>query len=189
VFGAETGVLRTVVGYCGGTMNHPTYEDMGDHSESTLVEFDPTKTSYERMLALFFASHSPSQWSRQYRSAILYLDENQKTIAEAALAKRGESAAAKTKLEPCGKFTPAEFYHQHYYLQNNELFEKAFASLKHSEYIDSFTCMRLNAIISRRGDGIMFEKELGSYQLPSDKIRASVRELIKGCVGVRYGCE
>jgi len=161
---------------------------MGDHSESILIEFEPKRLSYEKLLDVFFASHSPSNWSRQYRSAILYVNEDQLKAAQKALAKRGNALASKVALEPCGTFTQAEFYHQHYYLQNNPLYEKAgCASLAKQQFIDSFTCMRLNAVVNRCGDKALYERELDSYQLP-DNSRAIVKEMAKKCDPSNYDC-
>jgi len=179
-------VLRTVVGYCGGAEASPTYHDLGDHTECIRIEFDPKRISYEKLLDIFWSNHSASSWSRQYRSVVLYHDDMQRTLAETAAAARGGSAAG-TAIEPCGVWTAAEHYHQHYYLQNDKLMP-AFESLTPTEFADSFTAMRLNAIVSHRGVPSLYERELDAYQLPSPQSRARVRELAQRCTPGRRGC-
>lgn len=128
---AQTGVLFTRVGYTGGHMDNPKYEDTHDsksgHAEAVEVTFDPKKTSYETLLRYFMTeAHDPTQLNRQgpdtgtqYRSAIFYHDEAQKKAAEDLIA---ELTAAKkykdpivTEVVPATKFWEAEEYHQQYY--------------------------------------------------------------------------
>ena len=67
-------MIRTRVGYAGGTTNNPTYRALGDHAETIQVDYDPTQISYEELLEAFWTSHSPTSrpWSRQYASIIFY---------------------------------------------------------------------------------------------------------------------
>ncbi len=121
------GVLSTSVGYTGGTLENPTYEqvcsDKTGHAEAIEVTFDPNKTSFEKLAKLFFEIHDFTQLNRQgpdvgsqYRSALFYLDENQKKTAQSLvriLAEKGYDV--KTRIVPATKFYPAELYHQDYY--------------------------------------------------------------------------
>ncbi len=121
------GVLFTRAGYIGGSVEHPTYEQVcaGDtgHVEAVEVFFDPKRTSYERLAKLFFETHDPTQIDgqgpdigSQYRSKIFYDDEQQHSIAQRLIEEmenRGLSVA--TVLEPMQPFWPAEELHQHYY--------------------------------------------------------------------------
>src|SRR6185369_16580386 len=79
-FGVLSAVVRTRVGYCGGTLKDPTYHELGDHTESIQVDFDPTKLTYGQILDRIWVSHNPcaTAWSRQYMSAIFYEGEAQK---------------------------------------------------------------------------------------------------------------
>jgi peptide methionine sulfoxide reductase msrA/msrB len=130
-FMKANGVIKTTVGYMGGKTGHPTYRQVctGEtgHAETTEVLFDPTKTSYEEMVKLFFETHDFTQVNgqgpdigNQYRSVIFYTSAAQKTVAEkylAILAHKGFKVA--THLERAPDFWKAEEYHQQYYDKKN----------------------------------------------------------------------
>lgn len=121
------GVKSTTVGYIGGHVENPTYEEVCSkktgHYEACLVEFDPTQVSLEKVLRVFFETHDPTQTNGQgpdigpqYRSGIFYANEDQKKTAErliGLLEAKGYKVA--TDLLPRTKFYPAEEYHQDYY--------------------------------------------------------------------------
>jgi len=121
------GVVATAVGYSGGHTDHPTYEAICDHgtghAEVVLVEFDPKKVTYEKLLEVFFATHDPTTKDRQgpdvgdqYRSAVFTFSEAQATAARAA-ASREEASLKKpvtTEIKPIARFWKAEEYHQQY---------------------------------------------------------------------------
>jgi methionine-S-sulfoxide reductase len=121
------GVIDTTVGYSGGTLDHPQYEDVKTgrtgHAESIEVVFDPAKISYDDILDFFFRLHDPTTKNRQgndigtqYRSAIFVHDETQRQAAQKAI----ERAQPKwprpitTEIVDYTKFWPAEDYHQDY---------------------------------------------------------------------------
>ena len=110
------------MGYAGGTDPHPTYEDLGDHSEAIEVAYDPERISYERLLTEFFSEHRPTSeaWSRQYRSAIFVRTPEERKAAESAirLAEQRFHGPVFTAIEPAGSFTQAEDYHQKYELRH-----------------------------------------------------------------------
>lgn len=126
-FEKANGVLSTRVGYTGGHKQNPTYEEVCAHEtghyEAIEVTYDSAKTNYEELAKLFFSIHDYSQdngqgpdLGEQYRSAIFYLNEEQRAIAEKLikiLQDRGDHVA--TKLLPTTEFYPAEDYHQFYY--------------------------------------------------------------------------
>ena len=133
VFDEVKGVVKTTVGYTGGTVPRPTYEQVctntTGHAESVLVEFDPSIVSYEHLLDVFWNSHNPTtrdrqglDFGKQYRSAIFYHSERQKLAAEKAKAelehsgRRGRPIV--TEITQAGEFYPAEEYHQHYHKKN-----------------------------------------------------------------------
>ncbi|MDG0817642.1 peptide-methionine (S)-S-oxide reductase MsrA [Bdellovibrio svalbardensis] len=133
VYRTIPGVLKTEVGYTGGAVVNPTYEQVSrggtGHAESLRVEFDPKKISYQEILKIFFRMHDPTSLNRQgndigtqYRSEIFYLNSAQKEDAEKVIylvnqAKKWPSPVV-TKLEPAKKFYPAEEYHQKYLVKN-----------------------------------------------------------------------
>jgi methionine-S-sulfoxide reductase len=127
------GVINTTVGYTGGALRNPVYEDVHsgttNHAESVRVEFDPSVLSYERLLAYFFSIHDPTTMARQgndvgtqYRSAIFVLDAEQRAIAEKVIGRVNASgdwkAPLTTEVVLATEFYPAEEYHQDY-LQKN----------------------------------------------------------------------
>jgi peptide methionine sulfoxide reductase msrA/msrB len=126
-FKQAPGVISTTVGYTGGHLDNPTYEQVctgrTGHAEAVEVEYDSSKTSFEELAKLFFETHDFSQLNRQgpdvgtrYRSAIFYLNEQQREVAErlvGELKKKGYDV--RTQIVPAGKFWPAEEYHQDYY--------------------------------------------------------------------------
>ncbi len=121
------GVLRTVVGFSGGHVKNPAYREvcsgMTGHAEVIEIYFDPAKTDYETLARLFFETHDPTQVNRQgpdvgtqYRSAIFYLNEEQRQIAEkliGMLIEQGLDVA--TEVKAAGPVYPADDYHQDYY--------------------------------------------------------------------------
>jgi peptide-methionine (S)-S-oxide reductase len=119
------GVLETRVGYTGGDIPHATYRNHGAHAEGIEVVYDREKLSYRRLLEFFFQIHDPTTKDRQgndagtsYRSAIYYLTEEQKAIAEDTIADVNASrlwpGAVVTEVEPAGAFWEAEPEHQDY---------------------------------------------------------------------------
>lgn len=123
------GVTDAVSGYTGGHVDNPTYEkvctDTTGHAEAVEVTFDPAKVSYEALVRKFFTFHDSTQLNRQgpdvgsqYRSAIFYLNDEQKEIAEkvkAELAPTLYPRTIATEITPATKFWRAEEYHQRYF--------------------------------------------------------------------------
>lgn len=125
----QPGVVATRVGYTGGDVPNATYRDHGTHAEGIEILFDPAKTSYRGILEFFFQIHDPTTKNRQgndlgtsYRSAIYYVDETQKAVAEDTIADVNASGLwpgkVVTELEPVGPFWDAEEYHQDYLEKN-----------------------------------------------------------------------
>lgn len=130
-FRAMDGVLHTSVGYTGGNMAQPTYQDITTgqtgHAEAIEITFDPEKISYEQLLTFFLTKgHNPTQLNRQgvdvgtqYRSEIFYHDETQKQLAETVIAQidaqKKYKAPIVTKISAAGDFWIGEEYHQKYY--------------------------------------------------------------------------
>jgi methionine-S-sulfoxide reductase len=127
------GVLETEVGYSGGTIEHPKYEQVKTgktgHAEAIEITYDPKLLSYSRLLELFFQLHDPTTLNRQgndigtqYRSAIFVRTPGEREAAEDAIKRENESGRWKrpvtTTVEDLTTFYPAEDYHQDY-LQKN----------------------------------------------------------------------
>jgi len=119
------GVTSTRVGYTGGDVPNATYRDHGTHAEGIEVEFDPAVISYRQLLEFFFQIHDPTTVNRQgndrglsYRSAIYYVDDAQKAVAEDTIADVNASGIwpgqVVTELEPVSDFWQAEPEHQDY---------------------------------------------------------------------------
>ncbi|MGW2180378.1 peptide-methionine (S)-S-oxide reductase MsrA [Streptomyces sp. NPDC001732] len=119
------GVLTTRVGYSGGDVENPTYRNHGSHAESIEITFDPARTDYRTVLEYFFQIHDPTTKNRQgndmglsYRSAIFYLDDEQKRVAEETIADVEASGlwpgTVVTEVVPAGPFWEAEPEHQDY---------------------------------------------------------------------------
>jgi peptide-methionine (S)-S-oxide reductase len=129
LFRTQEGVITTTVGYTGGTNDQPTYDHHPGHAEAVQIEYDTTKTSYQKLLDFFFRIHNPTTINQQgndigssYRSAIFYGHEDEKKQAEDFIeivnqSKRWPDPVV-TSLEPLQTFYPAEDYHQDY-LQKN----------------------------------------------------------------------
>ena len=119
------GVIDTTVGYTGGRVPNPTYENHAGHAEAIEILFDPAKLSYRKLLEFFFQIHDPTTQNRQgndsgtsYRSAIFYVDEAQKQTAKTLIAEITAShkwpGKIVTEITPVSEFTSAEGYHQDY---------------------------------------------------------------------------
>ncbi len=135
MFWTQPGVWTTAVGYAGGFTRNPLYEEVctgrTGHTEVVLAVFDPAVTSYADMLRVFWEGHDPTQGFRQgndvgtqYRSAIYWMDDRQRQIAEAsrdmfqgALDAAGAGAIT-TEIAGAGPFYYAEGYHQQYLHKN-----------------------------------------------------------------------
>ena len=119
------GVISTRVGYTGGDNDHPTYRKHPGHAEAVEITYDPTQTDYRTLLEFFFQIHDPTTKNSQgndigtsYRSAIFYLDDDQKRIARDTIADVDASglwpAAVVTEVTPASDFWEAEPEHQDY---------------------------------------------------------------------------
>lgn len=127
------GVEKVVSGYTGGKVKNPTYKEvcsgLTGHAEAVQITYNPKKISYDELLEIFWGTHDPTTLNRQgndegtqYRSAIFYHNDEQKTIAEDYKKKLDQSGAFDnpivTEITPAATFYPAEDYHQNYYNLN-----------------------------------------------------------------------
>ena len=137
-FDKANGVIKTVVGYSGGTEPNPTYElvssEKTGYRESIEITYDPAKISFDQLLDIYWRQIDPTQADGQftdigpsYRAAIFYKDNDEKRIAETSKEKLARSGKFEkpivTEILPAMRFYPAEAYHQKYYQQSPEHFE------------------------------------------------------------------
>ena len=126
-FQKTSGVVSTRVGYIGGALQNPTYEQVcagnSGHAEAVELIFDEKALSYSALLDIFWRLHNPTQLNRQgpdvgsqYRSAVFYLDETQRLAAEESKTREGKNHQnpVVTEITATGEFWPAEDYHQSY---------------------------------------------------------------------------
>ncbi len=186
-------MVRTRVGYSGGSSQGPTYRSIGDHSEAVQIDYDPSVISYKELLDIFWKSHDPAErsWSRQYRVAVFYHDEEQKRLAlesrEREAAKRRETI--RTEVLPFTGFTRAEDYHQKYRLQQYGEFAgelKAFYP-EMKNFVNSTVAARLNGFLGGDGNPELLKKEIDSYGLSEGakkrliELLSSTRSGFKSC--------
>jgi len=133
VFAELKGVVSVMPGYAGGRTKNPSYEEVCDgmtgHAEVIRIEFDPAEMGFRDLLTVFFATHDPTTLNRQgndvgtqYRSVILYANEEQRREAEAFIKELNDSKTfgrpVVTTVEPLKDFYDAEEYHRNYYAKN-----------------------------------------------------------------------
>jgi methionine-S-sulfoxide reductase len=164
-------VVRTRVGYSGGVTQDPTYHNLGDHSETIQIDYNPAKISYEQLLDIFWQSHKPSRkaWSTQYKAAVFYHNEEQKRLA---LASRNKVAAAlegkiHTEIIRFTGFYLAEDYHQKYRLQQQGAFWREFKTIypNMEDLVNSTAAARVNGYLDGYGSLEEIEAEVGSLGL------------------------
>ena len=133
LFGRVPGVVRTEVGFMGGTVANPSYKRVcgGDtnHAEVVSLQYDPAKITYRKLTEFFFEIHDPTTPNRQgpdagtqYRSVIFYCSDAQKQVAQDVVEQLDKSGKFKkpvvTQIVPASQFWPAEEYHQKYFQKN-----------------------------------------------------------------------
>lgn len=177
-------MVRTRVGYTGGTTKHPLYHDLGDHTETLALDFDPAVTSYAQLLEAFWQGHDPLRplWSRQYMAAIFYHGPEQERLARETAERVSRQAASPitTQLLAAETFYLAEEYHQKYYLQSarplmNE-FRRSYP--RFLDLVNSTAATRVNGYLSGNGDPEALEAELPGFQLSAaseERLRDATR--------------
>ncbi|WP_050180138.1 peptide-methionine (S)-S-oxide reductase MsrA [Domibacillus robiginosus] len=185
-FGALPGVIRTKTGFAGGTTEHPTYRQMGDHTETIQIEFDPDVLSFEEILSVFWRSHTSTNRThygeRQYMSLLFYHNEEQRETIERVKqeleSERNEPI--ETEIQPFSSFTPAEERHQKYHVKR---FKRAADELSSSfDTPDSFTnstlIARLNGFVKEYTTLSRIEEEIHLWDL-SDSYKEELTAFIR----------
>ncbi|MFN2340785.1 MAG: peptide-methionine (R)-S-oxide reductase MsrB [Halanaerobium sp.] len=172
-FGALEGVVRTRVGYAGGTAENPTYEMIGDHTETIEIDFDPDVISYKELLEIFFDSHNPysRSYSKQYASLILYNNSEQQEIARAMKEElEAESGRdIKTEIKELDRFYLAEDYHQKFRLQQQVAFRDHYlAQMTMQEFINSPAVTKVSGYLTGNGERDNIIQNIGELGLPKE---------------------
>jgi peptide-methionine (S)-S-oxide reductase len=169
-FGSIPGVVRTRVGYAGRKKKDPTYHDLGDHSETIEIDFDPEKITYAKMLDYFWGMHNPCRaaWSTQYKSAIFYHGEEQKKLALESRDRLAEkSGKVQTEIVPADHFYLAEDYHQKYGLRNSDEVMAEFHAMypNDADFVNSTAAARVNSYLSGYGALSVLKSEIDTLGL------------------------
>lgn len=170
LFGAQPGVVRTRVGYAGGTTPEPSYHSLGDHTEVVQIEYDPDELRYEDVLEWFWANHdwASSAPKRQYRSVVLAHDDTQHETARRRRSAREERAgrSAATDVERLEAFTRAEDYHQKYELRSTPVAGDELVARCGDAFVDSTVVARLNGFVAGHGEPNRREALVAALELP-----------------------
>ena len=124
-FSQLPGVLSTRVGYMGGTTKSPTYDTLGDHTETVEITFYPSKVSFETLLRIFWENHDPTlKQKTRYQSILFYHNASQQFLAEKSLEfeKAHHEGTILTELRKATEFYEAEDYHQKYFEKHKKLY-------------------------------------------------------------------
>ena len=151
------------MGYAGGTSPSPTYQDIGDHAECLQIDFDSREISFAGLLEKFFEWHNAFRkpYARQYMSAVLLHDEEQRLAwRQAVVAREDELHKVLSEVQDFSHFTWAEDYHQKYYLRKNRSLTLELKSRFPSseEFVNSTAATKANAILA--GHLILSEDDL-----------------------------
>lgn len=179
-FGAMEGVVRTRVGYAGGSKSDPTYYALGEHTEVVQVEYDPAVLAYEDLLDVFWANHTwTHQGKRQYRGVVLAHDETQRHEAErsrdALETRTGQPVA--TPIEMLSQFWLAEQSHQKYELRTLPVVADELEARYGDKMVDSTVAARLNGFVAGHGTETQRTELLAALDLPP----AALSEVRRRC--------
>lgn len=152
-------------------MQNPTYHNIGEHSETVQLDYDPSVISYKKLLDVFWDSHDadfPAS-SRQYMSIIFYHDDKQKNLAEEALQQEAAKRKRKihTLIRPFEKFYLAEDYHQKYRLRTEQDIVRELSAMYPGKegFVNSTAAARINGYLDGYGTFDDLEKELPEFGL------------------------
>lgn len=160
-FGALDGVVRTRVGYAGGTKTDPRYRSLGDHTEVIQLDFDPTEITYRDLLAVAMSEHNPRHQTakRQYQNILLTADSDQhETVLDYIDDSPFNRDQVETRIEPLAAFYPAEDYHQKYNLRSHASLLSQFeeADYDDTDIRESPAAAKLNAHVTGKDVSLPF---------------------------------
>ncbi|VDM95710.1 unnamed protein product [Thelazia callipaeda] len=182
-FAMLSGVLKTRVGYGGGSTPAPNYRNIGDHTEITEVVFDEEVTSYSALVDWFWDHCDPTkEYKKQYKSAILYVNAEQKKVAEDSLKKMQEkygNIKLDTYVQELDQFFQAEDYHQKYWLRRNkEILNKL--NLSDEDVVTSMLAAKVNAFLAGFKDFDLLQLLAARNNLDEDVVKAIEAIAISG---------
>lgn len=162
------------MGYTGGTSPDPTYHNLGDHTETLELDFDPGIISYAEIMEIFWKVHDPFRpsYCNQYAARVFYHDEEQRKVAMKTVERLEEEKGKQvlTAVQAYGKFYMAEDYHQKYYLKGNGPLIAEFRSIypDEREFVVSTAVARTNGYLGGNGTLEQLKKELPMLGLSSE---------------------
>ncbi|PIC76851.1 peptide-methionine (S)-S-oxide reductase [Sporosarcina sp. P19] len=184
-FGSLQGVIRTRVGYTGGTTVAPTYKTIEDHTETVEIDYDPTSISYEEILLHFWRNHYPNRdqyKGQQYVSSLRFHNQQQKLIIDVVKSEMEKELGEpiETEITPVGHFTLAEDRHQKYYLKRypNVLDKLYWLYPSEESLINSTFAARLNGFVKGFGTRDQIVTEIESWPLPENARQQLIRQFM-----------
>ena len=182
-------MVRTRVGYTGGKKLNPTYYNLGDHTETLQLDYDPTLISYEQLLDIFWNSHNPTRgaWSQQYKAAVFVHNEEQERLAletrdQLAQEKTGRffNRKIQTDIIPASTFYLAEDYHQKYSLRQTAQLIREYETIypQLDDFVNSTAVTRVNGYVGGHGSLAQLEAELDNLGL-SEGSRQQLQKIVE----------
>ena len=184
LFGSLEGVVRTRVGYAGGSTANPTYRNLADHIETVQLDFNPAKVSYQQLVETFFQHHKPigAAWKRQYMSAAFYHNKEQQSTLEKSMERIAATLGRKlyTALFPYQHFYLAEDRHQKYKLQRQPgiLAEIRGRYPSFAELVNATAAARLNGFLYGYGKREELESNLDLFGLSAERGQLLLKKAI-----------
>ena len=179
-FGSLEGVYFTATGYTGGDKKNPSYHNLGNHTETVRIYFDPEVITFKDLLEVFLGKHVPSKksYSKQYSSIIFYDSSGQKNVASDFLTKKKKVSDTKiyTEIKELKTFYEAEDYHQNYFLSQHSLMSAFRNSLLDSG--ERLTYSRIMTKLNAYCQGCL-EKEVILQELDFSYLKLKNTKLIK----------
>ena len=172
------------MGYAGGTSQDPTYRNLGDHTETVQLEFDPRSIRYEDLLEVFWHNHAPWEYRPvQYTSLLFYHNQEQEAAAKKTLILQEQATKKKlvTQIRPYDMFYLAEAYHQKYYLQQVPALRAEFLSVypHSSDFIDSTVAAKVNGYVAGYGVPEVLLQEIQQFGLSGRAEKALVQAVVR----------
>lgn len=178
LFGAVDGVVRTCVGYAGGTTDAPTYDALGDHIETVRVAYDPDQCAYAELLERFWAAHDPTRapFKRQYQSALFPRTPEQREQARASRAAQAERPddPLTTEIIEDAPFYRAEAYHQKHKLRRHPTLLEAVRAPYPDEtaFADAPAAALVNGYVGGHRSPKRLDADVPRLALPTDAAEA-----------------